>query len=88
MYSPESYTKITYLLFFRQTDDTSQRRTPGSNTKTQVTPRSPDTLEEEIDDLSSENEEDEDHDLKKTNTISWDECDYPDVTIKTRYLFL
>ncbi|XP_033222414.1 uncharacterized protein LOC117176311 isoform X2 [Belonocnema kinseyi] len=74
------YTSETEL----RTDGSSQRRTPGSNTRTPVTPRSPDTLEGEINDLASENEEDEDHDLKSTNMIPWDECDYLDVTRKTR----
>ena len=77
-----------YLLFSPQTDGSNQRRTPGSHSRTPVTPCSPDTLDEEINNLSSMDEEDDDEDCRRKSTIPWNEHENPDVTRRTRYNIL
>ncbi|XP_044578368.1 uncharacterized protein LOC123261003 isoform X1 [Cotesia glomerata] len=63
-----------------RTDGTSQRRTPGSFSRTPGTPITPNTIDDDIQELSS----DEDEEAKKQIQGSWDIQEYPTLPSKDR----
>ncbi|XP_043284505.1 uncharacterized protein [Venturia canescens] len=64
-----------------QTDGTSQRQTPGSHSRSPITPLTPESLEDDIQELSSDN----DDELRRQRSAkSWDIQEYPESHKKSR----